>query len=68
MEEYLAMQKAVSQFAGKEILHHAYLEEDVTLTKYESAEVIVNYGEDAYTYRGQEVAARSYLVLTGGAK
>jgi len=68
VDEYLAMQKAVSQFAGKEILHHAYLEEDVTLTKYESAEVIVNYGEDAYTYRGQEVAARSYLVLTGGAK
>ncbi len=68
VEEYLAMQEAVSQFAGKEILNHEYLEEDVTLTAYESGEVIVNYGEAPYTYGGQEVAARSYLVVTGGAK
>lgn len=68
VEQYHAMQKDVAQLAGKKIVGHTYLEEDVTLTKYESAEVVVNYGEDAYTYNGKEIAARSYLVLSGGAK
>ena len=68
VEQYHDMQKNVGQLAGKKIVNHTYLEEDVTLTAYESAEVIVNYGEDAYTYKGKEIAARSYLVLPGGAK
>ena len=40
----------------------------VTLTAYESGSVIVNYRNEAYTYEGQEIAARSYLILSGGAK
>ena len=68
VEQYHAMQKDVGQLAGEKIVNHTYLEEDVTLTTYESAEVVVNYGEDAFTYNGKEIAARSYLVLPGGAK
>lgn len=68
VEEYLAMQEAVGQFAGEEIIGHELLEEDVSLTKYESAEVVVNYRNEAYTYRGMEIGARDYLVLPGGAK
>lgn len=68
VEESLAMQKAVAQFAGKEIVNHEILESDVSLTEYESGRVIVNYRDEAYTYEGQEIAARSYLILSGGAK
>ena len=68
VEKYVELQKAAAQFAGKEIVRHEQLEEDVALTVYESGELVVNYGYDAYTYGGQEVAPRSYLVLTGGAK
>ena len=68
VEESLAMQKAVAQFAGQEIVDHKVLENDVTLTAYESGSVIVNYRNEAYTYEGQEIAARSYLILSGGAK
>ena len=62
------MQKAVAQFAGQEIVNHEILESDVSLTEYESGRVIVNYRDEAYTYEGQEIAARSYLILSGGAK
>ena len=62
------MQKAVAQFAGQEIVDHQVLESDVTLTAYESGSVIVNYRSEPYTYNGQEVAARSYLIVSGGAK
>lgn len=67
-EQYAEMQKAVGQLAGKEIIGHEFLTDDVTLTRYESAEVIVNYGTEAYTHNGQEIAARDYLILSGGAK
>ena len=68
VEESLAMQKAVAQFAGKTIKNHTILDKDVTLTEYESGRVVVNYTDEAYTYEGQEIAARSYLILSGGAK
>lgn len=68
VEESLVMQKAVAQFAGQEIVNHEILESDVSLTEYESGRVIVNYRDEAYTYEGQEIAARSYLILSGGAK
>lgn len=67
-EESIAMQKAVAQFAGQEIVDHKVLEKDVTLTAYESGSVVVNYRDEAYTYNGQEIGARSYLILSGGAK
>ena len=62
------MQKAVAQFAGQEIVDHQILDSNVTLTAYESGSVIVNYRNEPYTYAGQEIAARSYLILSGGAK
>lgn len=68
VEKSLAMQKAVAQFAGQEILKHQNLENDVTLTAYESGSVVVNYGNEPYTYEGQEIGARSYLIVSGGAK
>ncbi len=68
VEEYLEMQKATAQFAGQEIVRHEMLTEDVALTVYETGALIVNYGEEAYTYGEEEVGARDYLVLPGGAK
>ncbi len=68
VEEYTAMQEAVSQLAGKKIVGHEYLTDDVTVTVYDSAKVIVNYGETAYTYEGNEIGARDYLILSGGAQ
>ena len=68
VEESVAMQKAVAQFAGQEIVDHQILDSNVTLTAYESGSVIVNYRNEPYTYEGQEIAARSYLILSGGAK
>ena len=68
VEESVAMQKAVAQFAGQEIVDHEYVASDVAKTTYESGSVVVNYRNEAYTYEGQEIAARSYLILTGGAK
>ena len=68
VEEYLALQKAASQFAGEAIIGHELLEKDVSLTKYESAVVIVNYRNEAYTYGDVVVGARDYVVLPGGAK
>ena len=68
VEMYAELQKVAAQFAGKEIVRHEQLEEDVALTVYESGELVVNYGNVAYSYNGQEVAPRSYLVLAGGAK
>lgn len=67
-EQYQNMQKAVSQFAGKEIIAHEYVTGDVTRTQYESAAVIVNYGEEAYTYEGTQIAAKDYLIVSGGAQ
>lgn len=68
VEKYADLQKAAAQFAGKEIVKHEQLEEDVALVVYESGELVINYGAEAYTYRDQEVAPGSYLVLAGGAK
>ena len=68
VEKSLAMQKDAAQFAGKEIVSHELLGEDVALTTYENGKVIVNYGTEAYTYEGKEIGSRDYLVLPGGTK
>ena len=67
-QQYKEMQNAVSQLAGKEITAHEYLAEDVTLTQYESAAVVVNYGSQSYNYNGQEIKPMDYLIVSGGAK
>lgn len=68
VEEYKTLQEAVGSLAGKEIIAHEYLSEDVTLTRYDSADVIVNYGTEAFTYGDATVEARDYLIVSGGAK
>lgn len=67
VEQYLAMQKASAQFAGKEIVAHQELAEDVTLTEYENGKIIINYSSEDYTYEGNVIKSRDYLVM-GGAK
>ena len=68
IEKYAELQKVAAQFAGKEIVKHEQLTADVALTVYESGELIINYGDEAYTYRDQQVAPGSYLVIAGGAQ
>lgn len=67
-KQYAEMQNAVGQLAGKEITGHTYLADKVTMTEYGSTAVIVNYGTEAFTYEGNEIGARDYLILSGGAK
>ena len=67
-EQYKEMQEAAGQLAGKEIVSHEYLTQDVTLTQYESATVVVNYGAQPYDYNGQQIEAMDYLIISGGAK
>ncbi|MBR4016863.1 MAG: hypothetical protein IKK11_03525 [Oscillospiraceae bacterium] len=68
IEKYLEMQKAAAQFAGQDIVHHEFLEDNVTLTVYETGALVVNYSNETYTYNGEAIEARNYLVLPGGAK
>lgn len=68
VEQYFAMQESTAQFAGKEIIAHQQVAEDVSLTEYENGKVIVNYRDEAYTYEGTEIAPRDYVVLLGGTK
>lgn len=68
VEQYKTLQAASAQFAGQEVLSHTMVEDDVTLTEYAAGKILVNYRDQAYTYNGAKVEARSYLVLTGGAK
>ena len=67
VEQYHAMQE-VAQFAGEDITLHEILDDDVTLTVYESGKVVVNNGDKPYYYDGKKVGPRAYLVLTGGTK
>lgn len=68
VEEYKAMQQAGQVFAGKAILNHEMLTEDVSLTEYENGTLIVNHGNESYTYQGTLIGARDYLVVMGGAE
>jgi hypothetical protein len=63
VEQYLKMQKAVGKLAGQKITNHMYLTEDVTLTQYEKASVIINYGTEVFVYEGKEIPAQGYLVI-----
>ncbi len=67
-EQYAELQKAAKQLAGKKFLSHESLTEDVVLSLYESAAVVINYGSEPYTYQGHEIGAKDYLILSGGAK
>jgi ribulose 1,5-bisphosphate carboxylase large subunit-like protein len=69
VEHYKALQDVSAQFAGKDIIGHTTIAEDVTETVYENGKVIVNYRDDAYTTaEGVEIPAKQYKVVLGGAK
>ena len=68
VEKYKMLQEGSAQFAGQDIIAHQQLTDDVTVTEYESGKMIVNYGDEAYTFEGKEVAAGSYAVIAGGTK
>lgn len=63
VEQYLEMQKAVGHLAGQKITNHMFLSDEVTLTQYETAAVIINYGTDVFVYEGKEIPAQGYLVI-----
>ena len=66
VEEYLALQEAVGDLAGQHIVEHRLLEDEVSMTVYESGTcVIVNYGQNEYRYGELTVAGRDYLVVEG---
>lgn len=68
VEHYKTLQEASAQFAGKDIVDHKAVAEDVTVTTYENGAVIVNYRDAAYTYEGVEIPAKQYKVVLGGTK
>jgi len=63
VEQYLDMQSAVGHLAGQKIVNHTYLTEDVTMTQYENATVIVNYGTEVFVYGDKQIPAQDYLVI-----
>jgi hypothetical protein len=44
------------------------LTDDVSLNEYENGTLIVNHGNESYTYQGTLIGARDYLVVMGGAE
>lgn len=68
VEHYKTIQDASAQFAGKDIINHTIVTNDVAVTEYESGKLIVNYGSEAYTYEGVTIPAKQYKVILGGAK
>lgn len=68
VEHYKTLQDATAQFAGKTIVGHQIIAEDVTVTEYEAGKLIVNYSSEAYTYEGVKIPAKQYKVILGGAK
>ena len=68
VDQYHRMQEA-DHAAGKAIICHEFLAEDVVKTEYESGvSILVNYSEVSYTYEGHVVDADSYLVIGGDEK
>ena len=68
VEHYKTLQEVSAQFAGKDIIAHEMVAEEVTVTEYDSGKVIVNYTDEAYTYEGVEIPAKQYKVVLGGTK
>ena len=68
VEEYKTMQEATQIFAGNQIVNHEMIADNVSLTQYENGALIVNYGNESYTYQGTLIGARDYLVVKGGAE
>ena len=68
VEQYKTLQEASAQFAGKDIIAHTTVAEDVTVTEYENGKMIVNYSDEAYTHEGVEIPAKQYKVIPGGTK
>ncbi|MBE5868057.1 MAG: hypothetical protein E7293_03745 [Lachnospiraceae bacterium] len=64
--QYLELQNALGEVSDEQILSHNRLQDDVTITIYESGTgIIVNYGEESYSYNGKKVEGGGYLVVKG---
>ena len=68
VEKYLEMQKVYDTIGNEKITYHECVTSDVTLTVFESASLVVNYGTESYTYNGVEVRPYDYVIIPGGAR
>ena len=68
VEHYKTLQDASAQFAGKNILNHEIVAEDVTVTEYDNGKLVVNCSDEVYTYEGVKIPAKQYKVIPGGTK
>lgn len=64
-EHYHKIASAQKRLASQLITEHKYLSENVTLTSYEDGtEVLVNYSDTSFDYRGETVSPMSYHYYT----
>lgn len=64
VEQYQNINRKMQLVSGKFIVDHKQLGANVYLTKYENGiHFVVNYGPDAYEYRGVMVAGNSFAVF-----
>lgn len=68
VEHYKTIQEASAQFAGMDVVNHTIVTDDVSVTEYETGKLIINCGNEAYTYEGVTIPAKQYKVILGGAK
>ncbi len=68
VEKYLELQEVGERFAGQEIIAHEIVDTDVTVTSYESADLIINYRDENYVYNNITIPAKDYIIVSGGAK
>ncbi len=68
VEKYLELQEVHAAIGSGQILRHENVTKDVTLTVYESASLVINYGLEAYTYNGVEIQPNDYAIIPGGAQ
>lgn len=68
VEKYLEMQEVYEAIGSNKIIHHENVTESVTLTVYESASLVINYGLEAYEYNGIRIQPNDYAIIAGGAQ
>ena len=71
VEKYLAMQEVYAAIGNETITYHENVTKDVSLTMFESACLVINYGPESYTYNGVTIQPNDYAIIrniTEGAK
>lgn len=68
VKEYNQMKEQLGDIAGKRMLKHTVLRDNVIKVTYEGGKnVYVNYGNNDVTVEGVKVGARDYVAVKGGA-